>query len=361
MMNIKWVPLLLVLVMVTTLQCIQEIPFEAGAGAELLVVNGGVSNLDEEHVVYLSRTVGYGVPPNPVSLAQVSLHDSNTASWNFFEVSPGKYILPKGVFIAGIGSTYFLKILLQNGEEYQSDPEMILPPIHPDRVSWDVGREPLKSKDGYTYSVDAVQLFIHTPLIAAGKETYLKWVTQSAFQFTTLPDCSPFRTVYTCYFNNPINPGNLYLYSNQEINASQLQGFKIGYEAIEPNYRFMETHYFSVYQYRISEQAFDYYRKLDLVANQNGSIFDAIPASVQSNVYNIHNASERVLGYFQSASASIIRLRLVPGDFKDKYALMSKDLNLCGWLRGAIDSKYFAGCCDCSALPDPIIEIPDWW
>lgn len=353
--------LIFILVIFFSPQCIEEIPFESREGSELLVVNGRVSNLEEEHIVYLSRTVKYGVPPSPVTQAQVSLLESNQDAWEFFESSPGKYILPQGIFKANTGSTYFLKIVLQNGDEYQSDPELILPPITPDSVTWAVSKEPIKSKDGYTYSIDAIQLFIHTPLIENNKNIHLRWTAESAFQFSTLPACNPFKTVYTCYYSSAINPGNLYIYSNQEVGERRLSGIKIGYEAIDPNYKYMETHYFSVHQYRISEQAFDYYRKLDLVANQNGSIFDAIPASVQSNVHNIRHPSERVLGYFQAASASIIRLRLTSSDFKDKYVLMSKDLNLCGWRIGVPDSKYFEGCCNCGALPEPMILRPDWW
>lgn len=361
MMTRIWGTVLIIILLGASLRCIQEIPFAATEGAELMVVNGGITNLDEDHIVYLSRTVKYGVPPVPLTNCVVTLHESNTSSWQFFEPFPGKYVLPAGFFKATVGSVYYLKIILQNGDEYQSDPEMILPPVQPDSISWTVNREAIKSKDGFTTSIDAVQLFINTLLPENQKDTYLRWVTQSAYQFTTMPECSPFRTVYTCHYSKFINPGNLYIYDNHDIGENEVRQYKIGFEAIDPNYRFMETHYYSVYQYRISDKAYDYYRKLDLVANQNGSIFDAIPASIQSNVYNVRNESERVLGYFQAASAAVIRLRLVPSDFTGKYGLLSKEQNLCGWLRGAIDSKYFVGCCNCSALPDQEVTKPDWW
>lgn len=87
------------------------------------------------------------------------------------------------------------------------------------------------------------------------------------------------------------------IYSNLEAGVTRVQDLDMGFENIFPEYRFVETHYYELYQYRISELAYEYFRKLRLVSEQNGTIFDPIPASVTSNVYNVNNPKEKSVGF----------------------------------------------------------------
>ncbi len=353
---------ILILILIALLfSCVEEIPFSTAKGARTVVLSGGLNNLDEDLVVFLSRTQEEGKPALPESGARIKLVESSGETWLFTENKEGHYTIPAGEVVPETGAAYHVECTLADGGLYRSVPEILLPVVQPDSVSWEIGKETTRIDDGYLFSIDAFQLFISSGFAMDQPNTYLRWIVQSAFQFTTLPECSPFRTTATCYFTDLLNPGRFFLYNNEGNPRAVLRNFPIGYESLEPNYRYSETHYFSIYQHRISQKAFEYYSRLNQVAVQNGSIFDPIPASVKGNVYRVDNENERVLGYFQVSSAAVIRLRVVQADLDGKYNLLDKRNNLCGLLVGVFGSEYFEGCCNCYSIKYPLINKPDWW
>ncbi len=359
-MNRRSIGILTVLLVANLTSCIEEIPFASGKGFGTLVISGGINNLEEAQMVFLSKTDENGGASRPESFAQVKLVESTGRSWDFIEIREGQYILPAGTALTESGASYHIDCTLEEGIRYRSIPEKMLPPVQADSLHWQIGKETERIEDSYSYSIDAVQLFIHTGFAADQPETYLRWSVQSAFQFTTLPECNPFRTTVTCYFSEQLNPGQFFIHSNKDLSGGTLRNHPIGYESLEPNYRYSETHYFTVYQHRISQRAFEYYSRLNQVAVQNGSIFDPIPASVKGNVYRVDREDEKVLGYFQVSSVDLLRLKVVQADLAGKYQLLDKRNNLCGLYFG-YSEKYFEGCCNCYSIQFPIIDKPDWW
>lgn len=340
--------------------CLEQFPYESNLKSESFVVNGGINNLKEDQVIHLSQTLAYGVPPTPITSAHVTVLENGNKEYQFNEGALGEYTLSKDDYKPMIGATYALKIKL-NDQTYMSEAEVLLPPVDPDSLTWNVGTETILSTTGLPRVIDKVLLQVHTSLPNGDKNLYLKWDVQTAFQFTTEPGCNPFKTTYTCYFGKGLHPSDLMIYSNADNGLKYLKNKQIGSESIDPDYQFVETHYYSVFQHRISAKAYEYYQRLRLISVQNGTIFDPIPASVQSNVFNVQDANSPVLGYFLVSSVSILRQRLVSSDFIGKYPLLSKDYNYCGWVVGGTAGPYFSPCCNCYDLPEPVIQKPDWW
>ncbi|MEP7321645.1 MAG: DUF4249 domain-containing protein [Saprospiraceae bacterium] len=338
--------------------CLIEIPYDTTLKSQALVISGGVNDLKEDQTIYLSKTIAYGVPPDPQVGAKVKVLENNTKEYIFDEAQPGVYILNKNNYEPKTGATYFVRIEF-NGTTYQSDPETLMPRVVPDSLSWKVGQKTVISDIGIPRAVDVLRVQVHTPLNNSEKKLFLKWDVLSSFQFTTMFECNPFHTVFTCYYSKSLNPDELKIFSNQESTISYLRNQEVAIEDMEPNYQFGEIHYYSIFQHRISEQAYEYYRRLRLVSEQNGTIFDPIPASVHSNVYNTKDKNESVLGYFQVSSVSVIREKIVFSDFQGVYPLLSKDYNYCGWLRGL--GPYYSPCCNCFELPEPVVSKPNWW
>lgn len=210
-------------------------------------------------------------------------------------------------------------------------------------MTWTVGIHPVITSEGLIRNQDVVKVFANTSLPEGRKDLFLKWDLKSYFQFTTMPECNPFKILSYCYYGgNSLQPEEIKIYSNLEAGVTRVQDLDMGFENIFPEYRFVETHYYELYQYRISELAYEYFRKLRLVSEQNGTIFDPIPASVTSNVYNVNNPKEKVLGFFLVSSVEVIRKQLVAADFAGLYPLPDKVNNICGWLKGIPESVYFS-------------------
>ena len=81
------------------------------------------------------------------------------------------------------------------------------------------------------------------------------------------------------------------------------------------DYSFHEKHYFTTYQSSITSDAHEYWREVDILANQTGSIFDTPPAEIKGNIFNVKDTEEKVFGYFQAANQTQDRFYLLPYDF----------------------------------------------
>ena len=70
------------------------------------------------------------------------------------------------------------------------------------------------------------------------------------------------------------------LFNSEDGNQKNLTAFKVHSRILAPDDEFVERHYFSVYQYTISQEVYNYWEKVKLVANPSGSLFDIQPAAV---------------------------------------------------------------------------------
>jgi hypothetical protein len=72
-----------------------------------------------------------------------------------------------------------------------------------------------------------------------------------------------------------------------------------------------------VRQYSISTKEYSFWENLKLVNETTGDIFDTQPYPVISNIYNIDNPEEKILGYFKVSSVQEKRIFILPDDLRD--------------------------------------------
>ena len=341
--------------------CVEEIPFKTDSGDNLLIVSGSFTNSDEPQEVVLQKTAAYGTAPKPVLGAGVIVKNSKGEIGRYQEKSDGKYVLQPKILRGVVGESYRLEVET-NGQTYESEAETMAAVIQPDSIFWEFGRETVLTNDGLSRSFDVVNVFVSTPLKSENKDAYLRWQMVGAFQFTTLPECSPFKTTTTCYFSKQMNPQIIQVASSKEFKVARTNKLRVGFESIGPAYTFLEKHYFTLFQYSISEKANDYWQKVNILANQNGSIFDAIPASVKGNVSNKNNKNEKVLGYFEVSAVAMKRFYTLAFEIKKGFPILAQE-SYCDGLRSFNNNIFVDGCCNCLDLPYPngTTIRPVWW
>ncbi len=342
--------------------CIEEIPFKTDTGDGLLVVDGGFSDVDEPQTIVLQRTTAFGTVSQSILGASVVVKSLDGQSGKYSEKGDGKYVLEPKILRGSVGKSYYLEIALPNGQTYQSEPEVMPTRVVPDSVFWDPGTENIVRSNQSVLNLDVVNIYVSTPLKVENKDTYLRWDLQSAFQFTTLPECTPFRTTTTCYYSDHVNPQTFQVISSQETGLSRTNKTRVAFQTIAPAYPFLERHYYSLYQHAISAKAYDYWQKTNVIANQNGSIFDKAPASIKGNFFNKNNKNEQVLGYFQVSSVAIKRTFIRAVEVIVFYPLLPKE-EYCPLLRRGNRFSYSDGCCECLDIPfgNGTKARPTWW
>jgi Domain of unknown function (DUF4249) len=354
----------LIFLSLTLFGCIEEIPFKTNTGDGLLVVDGGFSdNEDEPQTITLQKTTAFGTAPEPVKGAKVSVKSLDGKEGVYVEKNDGKYTLEPQILRGIVGQTYFVEIVLSTGQTYQSEPEIMPARVTPDSIFLDFGTETNAVKNTVGIEQKVVNVYVSTPFKVEKKDTYLRWDLYSAFQFETLPECDIIsKKVYSCYYSDLMNPQTVRVFSSKELGLDRTNKIRVSYQPIDPGYTFLRKHYFSLYQHVITAKAYDYWQKINIVSNQNGSIFDRIPATIKGNIFNKDNKNEQVLGYFQISSVAIKRIYFIPGDVSKFYPLLPTS-EYCDLLQSP-DGNFFAGgCCDCMILPhgNATRTRPTWW
>ncbi len=260
-----------------------------------LVVEGIINAGQDSTIIKLSRTVQLSSESvnNPELHATVTVLSDANVGYALTETGNGNYAA------AGLNlnaaNKYCLKIVSSNGKVYQSDflPVKNSPPI--DSVY-------------YVIKSDGVQINLttHDP---ANKTTYYRWsynetyiihpdsesyVVLKTTPFDTVVARTDTNQVYTCWRTDTASSimlGSTARLSQDVIEQNQMTLIPYNSEKIAFRYSIL------VKQYALSPDAFNYYTQLKKNTEQLGSIFDAQPTQLPSNIHCITTPSEPVIGY----------------------------------------------------------------
>jgi hypothetical protein len=331
--------------------CVDAIKFPTKAEEGFLSFEGSFNNLEDTQYIRLYHSVGYESRPERVNGAKITLFSNDTLSAKYSEVQPGVYVLLPKLLKGNIGSNYYVEISIGN-TTYRSEPEIMPAPIKPDSVSFSVYDSESLSSIDVKISTQTLKVLINTPLKNGNTDGFLRWDIEDSFDFNTLPECG--GKPFTCYYSRNRMPNSRVIVASSKVSkVSRADRFAINETTLEENIaQFKDTHYWLVFQKSISEKAFNYWKRIDEISNQVGSIFDVAPAYVKGNIYNIENPEEKVLGYFEVASIERITGSIHGTFINQNLISKGKQIYPCA---GEYTRNKAALCCACSGF-----EIPGW-
>ena len=354
-MKTKVIKLYLAVGIITT-SCVDPIPLEPGNMDGELVFYGVYTQLDESHYFSISRTTDFGNPVPPVTGAQVVIFDSQGNSAQYAEKDSGIYQLEAGVFPGLPGRKYHVEITLANGLSFLSSPQTLSLPVEVDSIYFLVENEQVLGGSNILVDQTNINIYIDTPLSSHSNGAFggLRWQVEEAYSFSDLP-CHPFfDPSLTCYFRIPNNESDVKLYGI-EGDQQYLSRYPVHSRILAPDDQFVERHYFSIYQFALSPEAFDYWNKVKIVANQSGDLLDTPPAAVPGNIYQQNDPNSTALGYFEVSGKTVGRIYTLPhligGNLVIETCPDSRDF--------IIQDK----CCFCYLLDQPENRItrPEYW
>ena len=291
-----------------TAACVEPISFESNPAGNQLIVNGKITNADGPYEVLLNKTAQNAPFPVPMSGAQVTLYNERGQQDLFLEQESGLY--RTGKLIQGQpGDTYYIEIVLADGTTYRSLPETMPGAIGQDSAYYEVVKEEVVSESGILFEDRVVKVYTDTQLPAEASSLYLKWEVQSVYSVTTKVSSPLGDQIVYCYFYEYPNAQDILLFNRQALS----EGNKLQRQWVatrEVDYSFLERHYFNVIQSSITRRAYDYWDQVRQLSNRTGSIFDTPPGLAKGNVYNVDDAEEQVLGYFEAALVDTARFFL---------------------------------------------------
>ncbi len=331
-----------------------EIPVEINGGR--LVVSGQISTLQDQSFITLGITSDSTASVSkPLSGASIFLFDDKGNSFVYVETTWGTYTL---IGAGGkVGHTYHIEIELPNGKRYKSIPEKMPEASVLDSVSYEVATEKVIDFEGLATLKAFYKIYANSTSII--KNSYLKWNVTEDYLLTPTyfpppPNVPPYPAPPNCYIAQRVDAQRISLFDWTKSSSNTLKKQLIATREID--WTFLEKHYFTTYQTSLTKEAYEYWRKTNILANQVGSIFDTPPAELKGNLESVGNPAEKTWGYFQVVNQTSARRAFYKFDLP--FPLLAKTCEF----TGSYDrSLYETRCLECLTIRNSSYTRPSWF
>ncbi|MDX5423322.1 MAG: DUF4249 domain-containing protein [Hymenobacteraceae bacterium] len=288
--------------------CIDPISIKTDDVAPKLVVHGLITDHFDESLNKVTLT--WSEPFNgekklvyarPERGASVSIRNEQGQVWELVEGERGVYYLPSHQAPAA-GHSYTLHVMLANGKEYTSSPELMRVPPSLDELTYayrqytDVvvngsGERVEQTRAGFEVYANG-----HDP---ADVQNYYRWDAEGIFEyFSFAPDWNPPLSTQCWSYLGRINT-KVVTMDDRLFNGNRYKQTVAVMPADMPT-RFL----IKVRQYALTQQAHEFWRLFNQQQTSVGSIFDPPPAKIRGNLYSTTDPGEEVIGFFGAAGVS---------------------------------------------------------
>lgn len=277
-------------------------PPELQNNLRLLVVDGLLTSAPDSTIITLtrSRNISDSTSSAVESGATLMVEAENTGSMPLEEIRPGVY---GGILFMDSTQKYRLDIQTSEGVNYRSDfiPFRITPEI--DSLGW--------KEDSANVSI---MVNTHDP---SNNTRYYRWVYEETWKYHTYfvslfdyqNDTAVTRgadhLIYYCWSSSKssdIQVGTTDRLSGDIISNIMLHQISKQSEKINIQYSILAK------QYALTRDQYDYWTNLKKNTEQLGTLFDAQPSELNSNIHRVDKPSEPVLGYLSASSTSSKRI-----------------------------------------------------
>ena len=354
-----------------------------------LVINAALTNLPGIQTIQISRSDGLLYPEFiPESACVVELEDQEGDLVSFPESSPGYYstAIPEGFIRAG--DPYMLRVITSAGSVYQSDYSRLHLPTSIDRIYYE--RESHATQDPEV-DIEGIRFYIDFQVDPDSSE-FMRWELVETFEFHN-PDYEGYIYSYDrvlrpipedmsdrqCWISGHVNEiytldaanltSNSYTHMPLHFVSNETQRLSYGYSLL-------------VRQHAMDDAAFRYWDELKKNAQTQSGLYDRLPSLTPSNIHNVDDENEKVLGFFGVSGVTEKRVFVKDVEDLDKYNvrfcypypelprfrfLMTSDLPVyCSRATDPLTGAQHFGetileCLDCRVRKGSSGDPPDFW
>ncbi len=217
-----------------------------------------------------------------------------------------------------VGNSYILEVRFGGDKVYRSEPQLMLPTPDIDSLLLDFVEIPTVERDRPGSGVEVYASWQDPP-----EANYYFWQLQGTYRIDTrfVPtptevsnaDCFCFFDIADdgldgCWIVEPDLPDNEEAFSDIDVNGNEIT-LPIGI-VVDDGVRFREgkdvdpqrLYHIEVAQYAMSEEAFLYKQRIEILKEIDGEIFDPAPLGIEGNLKNIEDDEELIIGFFGAYS-----------------------------------------------------------
>ena len=316
----RWHRIILALVIsLAMVTCIDPYTPQLKTFESRLVVDALLTDEITTAYVRLSRSTLFpDGDPKMVSGATVKITDDLGTTAVLVERGPGDYHTDSLTFRAETGRSYQLTIETRDGNKYESDPCLMRPVPEIDSLYYGVDQVFSEQTGEFR---EGISFFIDTKNEEPG--SYYRWAFEEWWKFS-VPDPAIFR-----YFNDstivPLQTINRTCFAHTRSDIIDIENTISGhigdfikkpvlFIASDESDRLLIRYCLAVKQMSLSRQEYEFWHLMTEINEAGGDIFDKQPFQVFSNIRNISDPDDQVIGYFQVSGVKEKRIYVTAGE-----------------------------------------------
>ena len=289
------------------LSCTERYSPKINGNFSILVVDGKISNENTPIQIRLYKTISMDSVTTrdsiiPESDAIINIFDDKGNSDVFQEIEPGLYQNESSSFRGDVGTTYWIKIITKDGLEFESEPEIMSPPVEITNIYGEDYKQYI-SKD---VERNAVKLYFDA-IDQSNSVSYIRWESNEGWEWQTpfhlnLPDSLLFTSepASICYrqkFNNEISVFDASILDTKSMHKLPL----VSIDYTEQKLLF--DYYLHINVRSISANNYQFWNHIKQINQSSGNLYDRTPGNVEGNIYCCDD-NYSVVGYFEVSSVS---------------------------------------------------------
>jgi hypothetical protein len=299
----RWIPLAICCCLC---QCVQRYvsPYKSPSTGDLVVEGFISANSPTQYTLTRSVQLSGNDAVPPVTGASVQVEGSDGSAYLLLEQGNGAYgdsTLPLNPAIQ-----YRLRIQTPNGESYLSDFVTVKPSPLIDSINWTFDyyngvniyvntHDPNKATRYYMWTFDQTWEYDMTLV------SYVKYDDTTNTVVPRLPG----QLVDRCWVNSPSTT----LMTDNTIKLTQDAVYEYPLVHILNNQQQLGVLYsIQVTQYALTAEAYNFLYQMQQNSEALGTIFDAQPTELTSNIHCLNNPAEQVIGYISAGTAQQKRI-----------------------------------------------------
>jgi len=302
----------ILIVLVSLISCVEEFQPQLNESDELLVVDGKITNLEGPYTIKLSRSSGLDIHAiEPVAGASVVIIEENGPAVSLTEIEPGTYQTKVDGLQGKVGKSYKLALNIE-GIQYETDYELLKKPTEINSVD---ARFEYQASFNSPEDVPGIQFYVNTDN-STFEEDYFLWTLEGTYKYNaslmiyyvydgSLREFDNHDTLNTCYISYDI--GGIYTARTANLSVPQVLDKPL-YFLPATDIRLSVRYSLFTTQYSISEEAYQFWRQVELQSGGGESLYTSQPYQIRGNVKNISDPDEAILGYFTVAGVSQNRI-----------------------------------------------------
>lgn len=317
--------------------CIEEFNPEINNFDELLVINGSIIKGDSIQTITISKSKPfYETEYNGITGYQVRVENDQSIQFPFTETTTGIYtaVIPEAYL--AYNSKFKLRVIGPDGSEYESEYESILESAPIDEI-YPINEPYQSSSEQHN---EGLQFYVDLKASGNSNRNY-RWKLEETWEYrssfaidgyfypanSTLEILARDYSLYYCWSTEDVK--DIYTASTENLSINEKKMIPLIYV---PGGSIKLFHQYSllVKQYVLSESAYEYWERNRIATAESGGLYQTQPSQSKSNIYNINNPNEIVLGFFWASSYTQKRISYDDGPLikSNSYLCIADTLDL---------------------------------